>query len=282
MRYSVLSGVLPELTVEQVVQTLQRHGYDGVEWRVNGEYHFPAARIDRDAEKIKKLCAEHDLEVSCLMTYVRPDEDDAIRRLVTACQTIGCPRFRIFGALYDPAIGYWELHRDLVAKLQATERLLAGTGVKALLEIHFGTIFCSPSLAYDLLRHLDPATIGVILDPANMVIEGSMNLRMGLDILQDYLDHVHVKNVSWQRTADGKWRWQFDDLQTGACDWAAVVSALKAIGYDGWLSFESLHHVPVKHTGYVADQIFDPDAPVRDIDQRLSAELAYIKRLVAS
>ena len=63
VKFSVFSGVLPELSAEQVCARLARHGYDGVEWRVNAEYHWRAATIDRDAPRIKALCAAHGLEV---------------------------------------------------------------------------------------------------------------------------------------------------------------------------------------------------------------------------
>ena len=183
MKYSVFSGVLPELSAEEVCARLARHGYDGVEWRVNGEYHWRAATIDRDAPRIKALCAAHGLEVAGLTSYVRPDEDDATRRLIDACRTVSCPRFRIFSARYDPAVGYFALRDRTRAQLERLARRLEGSGVKALLEIHFGTIVASPALAFELLRDLDPEVIGVILDPANLVIEGGMDLRMGLDML---------------------------------------------------------------------------------------------------
>jgi len=280
MKYSVFSGVLPELVADEVCARLARHGYDGVEWRVNGEYHWRAATIDREAARIAALCAAHGLEVAGLTTYVRPDEEDAVHRLITACQILGCPRFRIFSALYDPAIGYFPLRDQTRGKLERLARLLEGTGVKALLEIHFGTIFSSPALAWELLRGLDPATIGVVLDPANLVIEGATDLRLALDMIGPFVDLVHVKNIRWEQTAAGKWRWRFDELKDGQCDWAAVVPALRAIGYDGWLSFENLWRVPVKHQGYVAEDLADASLPPRDIDRRLADELAYLKRLV--
>ena len=282
MKYSVFSGVLPELAAEEVCARLARHGYDGVEWRVNGEYHWRASSIDRDAPQIGALCAAHGLAVAGLTTYVRPDEEDAVRRLIEACQILGCPRFRIFSALYDPAVGYFPLRDQTRRKLERLARMLEGSGVKALLEIHFGTIFSSPALAWGLLRGLDPATIGVVLDPANLVIEGAMDLRMALDMIGPYVDLVHVKNIRWEQTAQGTWRWRFDELEDGMCDWAAVMSALLAIGYDGWLSLENLWRVPVRHRGYVAEDLADASLPPRDIDQRLAAELAYLRGLVGS
>lgn len=278
----MFSGVLPELSAEQVVERLARHGYDGVEWRIDDAYHFRAATIDRDAPRIKALCDAAGLRVAGLTSHLRPDQEDGIRRLIAAAQTLDCPRFRIFSARYDPAAGYWALHADTLEKLHDVERILAGTGVKALLEIHFGTIVCSPSLTYELVRHCDPALIGVILDPANMVIEGSMDLRMGLDILKDYVDLVHVKNVRWELGADRCWRWRYDELKDGACDWAEAIGALNAIGYDGWLSFENFHRVPVTPWAHNARILADASAPARDIDRRLAEELAYMRALVAA
>ena len=282
MKYSVFSGVLPELQAEEVCARLARHGYDGVEWRVNGEYHWRAASIDRDAPQIGALCAAHGLAVAGLTTYVRPDEEAAVRRLIEACQILGCPRFRIFSALYEPAVGYFPLRDQTRRQLERLARMLEGSGVKALLEIHYGTIFSSPALAWELLRGLNPAAIGIVLDPANLVIEGAMDLRMALDMIGPFVDLVHVKNIRWERTAQGQWRWRFDELEDGMCDWAAVMPALLAAGYDGWLSFENLWRVPVRHRGYVAEDLADASLPPRDIDQRLAAELAYLRGLVGS
>jgi len=281
VRYSVFSGVLPELTAEEVCRHLARHGYDGVEWRVDGEYHLRQATVDRDAPRIKALCDAHGLAVAGLTSYVRPDEEDAVRRLIDACRTLGCPRFRIFSARYDAAVGYFTIRDRTRAQREHLASRLEGTEVKALLEIHFGTIVASPALAFELLRNLDPQAIGVILDPANLVIEGGMDLRMGLDLLGERVDLVHVKNIRWERTPEGRWRWRFDELADGQCDWPEAIAALRASGYDGWLSLENLWRVPVRHTGYVDEDLADASLPPRDIDQRLRDELTYLRRLCA-
>jgi sugar phosphate isomerase/epimerase len=119
----------------------------------------------------------------------------------------------------------------------------------------------------------------VILDPANLVIEGGMDLRMGLDMLGERVDFVHVKNIRWERTPAGRWRWRFDELTDGQCDWAEAIAALRSRGYDGWLSLENLWRVPVRHTGYVDEDLADASLPPRDIDQRLRDELAFLRRL---
>ena len=64
MKFSVLSSVLPELTAEEVAKAIALAGYDGVEWRVNGEYHFPEATIEKEAPRIKALCDAHGIEIA--------------------------------------------------------------------------------------------------------------------------------------------------------------------------------------------------------------------------
>lgn len=281
MKYSVFSGVLPELSAAEAVERLARHGYDGIEWRVNGEYHFPAAEIDRHAGTIRALCSGAGLEVVSLTGYTRLDDLDGIRRLAAAAGEIGCPRFRTFADHYDPTRSYWQQRDAVRGALGRVADALRGSGVKALLEVHFGTLLASPALAWEVLRDHDPATVGVILDPANTVIEGSMPMAMGLDMIGPYVDLVHVKNVCWERAGTG-WRWRFADLRDGQLDWTEAIPALKAAGYDGYLSFENLNRVPVRHTGYVDEELIGAEGPPRDIDERLADEIAYIKALVAA
>ena len=143
------------------------------------------ARDDRPRRAgIKALCAAHGLEVAGLTSYVRPDENDAVSRLIDACRTLGCPRFRIFSARYDPAVGYFALRDRRAPSSRASP---AGSRAR-------GSRRCSKSISARSSRArrspssccaTDPATIGVILDPANLVIEGGMDLRMGLDMLGD-------------------------------------------------------------------------------------------------
>jgi sugar phosphate isomerase/epimerase len=103
---------------------------------------------------------------------------------------------------------------------------------------------------------------------------------MGLDMIGPYVDLVHVKNTRWERREDGTWRWRFDDLEDGQCNWPETMAALAETGYHGYLSFENLYRVPVRHKGYVAEDLTDWEGGPRDIDQRLAGELAYIRGLV--
>ena len=149
------------------------------------------------------------------------------------------------------------------------------------IETHFSTIAPSASLAYRLVKHFPPATIGVNYDPANLIIEGRESWQMGLELLGPYLDYVHAKNIAWVREQD-RWRWVFASMTDGQVNWAEIVSALHTVGYDDYISFENFFEVPMTTTGFVGEDLTQHATQFRDIDQRLDADLRYLKSLDAA
>ena len=76
-----------------------------------------------------------------------------------------------------------------------------------------------------------------------MVYEGWTPYRQGLEILEDYLAHVHVKSGRWlpgdsrpDGTVNRAATWA--TMRTGQVDFAALFAALSTVGYDGWVSVE--------------------------------------------
>jgi sugar phosphate isomerase/epimerase len=106
------------------------------------------------------------------------------------------------------------------------------------------TIAPSASAAYRLVEGCDPAYIGVLYDPGNMVHEGFENYRMGMEMLGPYLAHVHVKNAGWTQTGETRddgfagWRCEWTGLSRGIVDWPQVITDLKAVGYEGYVGIE--------------------------------------------
>ena len=60
------------------------------------------------------------------------------------------------------------------------------------------------------------------------------------------------------------------------------MSALRAVGYDDYISFENFFEVPMTTTGFVGEDLTQHAARFRDIDQRLDEDLQYLKSLVAT
>ena len=155
-----------------------------------------------------------------------------------AARAMGCPYVRVGAPRYDGTRNYNELYEETVENVRKIEGIAREEGVTALLEIHMGNIMPSAGLAHRIVSNFDPEHVGVIYDPGNMVYEGYEQWKMGMELLGHYLRHVHVKNSAWRMDAAGKWKAESAKLGEGIVDWRQVVSCLRAVGYDGYLSLE--------------------------------------------
>lgn len=258
MKYGFFTASSPTVTLEEIAPELREYGYDGWELRVVDEppnpkgmefWHgnkstVPASTFTENVERLKKLSEQNSLEIPNLGTYVRSNDDwSEIEQAVRNAIAIGAPSLRINVPQYssdEAFLPIWNKAREDYKKIEA---LVAENGLRALIEIHMGTICPSASSARRFVEGLNPKHVGVIFDVGNMVYEGFENYRMGLELLGDYLALVHVKNATaypFQTRADKtiEWRFKFWPMHQGVADIRALITALLHVGYDGWISFE--------------------------------------------
>ena len=105
-----------------------------------------------------------------------------------------------------------------------------------------GNIVPSAGLARKLVEGLPSVDVGVIFDPGNMICEGYVDWDMSLDVLGEYLAHVHVKNSMWIKK-DTSWQFTWATKDEGMVNWSEVISTLKRHGYKGYLSVEDFSDV---------------------------------------
>jgi sugar phosphate isomerase/epimerase len=76
-----------------------------------------------------------------------------------------------------------------------------------------------------------------------MIYEGYEDWRMGMELLGPYLAHVHLKNTRWdtvgtRATGEAEWKASAAAIDQGIIDFRQFMADLRAVGYDGWCSFE--------------------------------------------
>ena len=256
MKFAVFTVSLPEWTPEEAVRRLAELGYDGIEWRITDDAPvgapgfwqgnrctFPLASFLEDAPRIRALTADAGLAIPAIASYVQAADVENVARVLRGAATLGTPMARIQVPPYDGETGFAALWDRARRDYREVARLARVHGVKALVEIHFGTIVPSASAARRFLDDLDPAWVGAIYDPGNMVWEGHEQYRLGLETLGPYLAHVHAKNSGWRQTGrrgDGSIDWQAEwrPLDAGIVDFRELFAALRDVGHDGWVSVE--------------------------------------------
>lgn len=261
MKYSVFTVCMPEYSISDVVTRLKKWGFDGVEWRFHdrpadvqpraGFWGGNLATIDQKAWKtevpmVKALCRKAGLKMPSLAAYCGCAEPEKYKPAIEAAAALGAPLVRVGVPRYDGKTPWGKLHAQALkdyAKVIAYARKFK---VKPVIEIHMGIITASAAAAAEFCGHFSPKDIGVIYDPGNMVYEGFEQYQMGLEMLGKYVAHVHIKNSKWDVTGATDlgavtWKPSFAAMKNGCVDFAALMAALKAVGYNGWLSFEDFN-----------------------------------------
>lgn len=276
MKFSVFTAATPDWEPAEAARRIAAIGYDGIEWRITDQDEanppgfwagnratWPLTGLEGSVSEIARITREAGLEFSGIGGYaLAPDRDD-VRRTLRATAELGAGQVRVripFNDVQDFRTVFAQTRDDL--EWAAAEA--GALGVKVLVELHHQTISSSASAALRLVDGIDPRTIGVIHDLGNLVIEGQEDTRAGLQLLGEYLAHVHVKNAVWQRTGqtglDGDVRWEsaWAPLREGIASVPDYFRALAEVGYDGWVTLED----------------FSTDAP---LEERLTDDLAFLR-----
>ena len=260
----ICDGISRDL--EHAVDVMDEFGLEYAQLQFVGDAevwdHTPAQIADID-----RLLRDRGKPVSCLSRHVfagmttanSPGDPlhikhlDALRRVIDMAHVLGSPLVRIMtnkkeqilwgrgGAeRWNVAHGAWDKTLELIAPAIAVAR---DAGITLVVETGNGTMVNSNYTARRLIDDLGAKDVlKVLWDPANncwcherAFPEGYEEVRGG------YLGHVHIKDVKVdtpratlevRRMGEG----QLADL------FAPMAAALRADGYDGVISFESVYH----------------------------------------
>lgn len=277
---SVFTVMLPELTPAEGAAALQRHGYSGVEWRVSDEKRASgsAGRLafwgvnkctlpssEEAAAQARDLAAAHGLAIPGLGTYIDVGDLALTERAMRFAQICGARNIRVNpGRWPDPdGLSYADSFARATRFLEGCQELARQYGVRAIVEMHHGTITCSATLAQRLVAPFDPDFIGVLHDAGNMAREGYEDYELGLQVLGPWLAHVHIKNARYVAPeGGGVWQAEWSPLEDGVVDWDALFGALKRAGYEGWLGIEDF-------------------SGARPVDEALAHNIAFLQAAIA-
>lgn len=217
--------------------------------------------------KIKELLEKHNKPVSCLSRHVfagmttanRPGDElhgkhmDALKRVIDMAHEVGSPLVRIMTSKkeqilwgrngaeeWNVAKGAWDTLPPLIAP--AVE-LAKSEGVTLVVETGNGTMVNSNYTARKLIDDLGAKdTLKVLWDPANNCWCHERAYPDGYEEVRDgYLGHVHIKDV---KVDTPRATLEVREMGKGqlADQFAPMAAALKADGYDGAISYESVYH----------------------------------------
>jgi len=247
MKLSVYSLIAADHDIEDAAALIADVGFTGVEWTLNypnavwdgkSNWHIDMENVDDTVARVRDAAAANGLDIVGLCPRLSCFDTEDIPKYLAVAAQVGAPGMRVNCPHYDGKTHVDELFergRQAFIDLIPVARDL---GVKLWVELHCGRICASAAGAQRLLAGLDTDWIGVIHDPGNMVIEGYENWQMGLEMLGDLVQHVHVKDSTPKPNGDGTWGREESSFAEGRVNWPEFIAGLKKTGYDGYLSVE--------------------------------------------
>ncbi len=248
------------------VKVMDEFGLDYAELQFVGDKEV-GDHSKQEIAEIKTILADHGKPVSCLSRHVfagmtaanRPGDElhsrhmDALKRVIDMAQEVASPLVRIMtpkkeqilwgrnGAeQWNVAKGAWDAVLPLIAP--AVE-LARAEGLTLVVETGNGTMVNSSYTARRLIDDLDAKdALKVLWDPANNCWCHELAYPDGYEEIRDgYLGHVHIKDVQVDTPrATLEVRPMGEGQLAGL--FQPMAQALRADGYAGVISFESVYH----------------------------------------
>jgi sugar phosphate isomerase/epimerase len=222
----------PNWPLDQIIASARSLGYDGVEFRT---YLGSTDLLQQlpDPAQVRRQFAEAGLEIPCLdssVTLAAANSSDQLaagKAYLDLAASLGAPFLRVFGGM--PPAG--EPHSAALSRLGSVFSELAaqaeGKGVTVLLETH--DHFATGQRAAEALALVPSGAAGALWDVHHPYRNGEPPAET-LRLIGRRLGFVHFKDAraGGQLVLPGK----------GDLPLREFVSALKRIGYEGFISFE--------------------------------------------
>jgi sugar phosphate isomerase/epimerase len=261
----------PLWSIAEIADAARQYGYSAVELRCLGGDLDLLGRPELGPDSAAASGERLGVPVCCVDTsawFHAPSESDRRQNIELAVRFarlaswLGAPLVRVFPNEIPDGSTLAET-RDRIARSLREVGMQAPPGVRIALETHGD--FATAKEVVDIVRAADHPSLAIVWDVANTVAAGEA-IRESAATVAPYLALVHLRDAEpvlgerfWRPVLAGRGRIPFD----------TVFRELRAIGYDGYVSFE--------WEKYWRPDLEEPEIALADFRQavaRIAAEAA--------
>jgi sugar phosphate isomerase/epimerase len=257
LKLGIFESIFTGKTVAEKFDALSRLGFSAVQFDLKSAGlagTLPRDIPDRSIQDIRSASERLDVEIAALAgTFNMIDPNLGARQsnlalhiqLIEHASRLGSSVVTLCTGTRDPD-NMWEYHpdnqsdaawSDLIATITPAVRAAEANGVKLGVEPEPGNVVNSPARARKLLDEIGSDNLGIVADPANILV-GDRNrppetvLDDAFALLGDRIVLAHAKDLD----ADGK----FAAVGTGIVPWQRFADLLRQASYDGPVVCHSL------------------------------------------
>lgn len=252
MKKGISIWAFPNQEPRDCFRMAKRFGYDGIELSFDESGPIsPQSAEKSDLMEIRKAAESHGLSLYSLasglywstsLTAEDPAEreraEQLVRKQLDAAAALGCDTILILPGMVsglgaaDPVVPYEIVYERAQAALLRLAEYAEKKRVTIGIENVWNKFLLSPMEMRDFIDRIGSQRVAAYFDVGNVVRDGYP--EQWIRILGHRIAKVHFKDYKRAiGTISG-----FVELLAGDVDFAAVMRALREVGYDGWVTAE--------------------------------------------
>lgn len=251
MKKGISIWAFPNQEPRDCFRMAKRFGYDGIELSFDESGPISPQSAETELMEIRKAAESHGLSLYSLasglywsisLTAEDPAEreraEQLVRKQLDAAAAIGCDTILILPGMVsglgaaDPVVPYEIVYERAQAALLRLAEYAEKKRVTIGIENVWNKFLLSPMEMRDFIDRIGSQRVAAYFDVGNVVRDGYP--EQWIRILGHRIAKVHFKDYKRAiGTISG-----FVELLAGDVDFAAVMRALREVGYDGWVTAE--------------------------------------------
>lgn len=163
------------------------------------------------------------------------EQMSVLNRSIKAAHFLGTDLIRVFSFWRRSSLTP-DVEDRIIDAFAEPAALAASEGIVLGLENEHACYLGTGAQTARVLEKINLPAVRCIWDPGNAYFDGETPFPVGYDAISKFVAHVHVKDAAIS-SETGQPAWTV--VGEGAVDWAGQIAALKASGYQGYLSLET-------------------------------------------
>ena len=194
---------LQDMSFDELAQTINRLGFDGIEGTVRPGGHVPPNRVEEDLPKLMQALNKNKVEMTIMASGIHRADDAVSEKTLRLASKLGVKRYRMSYYQYDlkkPVIGQISNFKSMAKELAALNKEL---GLQAIYQNHAGDRYLGGTIwdLKELLQDIPKELMAVGFDIRHAKVEGGMSWPVYWNVIQPHVGAVYVKDF---RSEDGK------------------------------------------------------------------------------
>lgn len=271
MNYYLFAKYFQDLSIEELMKLCQKLGLNGPTALVREGYWLEEDTLLKTLPAFVRVAERYGLEVKYANTPVAvtdPDDFSQINHFTEQMKVFadcGIENVRLAHIPKTVVRDMRELSGHVRRIVSALADATAHLHIRLVVQIHGFAYPHNATAAWEVIQGLDPASVGVKLDPGNNVCqEGYEQFDYQIQLLHEYIAALGAKDACPVKGEEvqNRWRAEFVPAYEGVVNYRTVFTQLHKIGFDGPVILMPFYHTASRN------QMLDS----------LKKEIAYFKK----